>query len=140
MSLRLGPECGLSSIEWSLRSTLEETEQPDALVDGDDDFGVSVRRVDERAVVEMTGELDLYGADLAISAARAALEAQPLPTGLEIGVGGLGFVDSSGLAALLSIRELAMGADVPFAITNASASVRRVVEVSGLNDIFFPSA
>jgi anti-anti-sigma factor len=120
--------------------TLDEPQQPDALVDEDEVFGVSIRRVDDRAVVVMTGELDLDGSDQAISAARSALDAQPLPTSLEIDAGGLDFVDSSGIAALLSIRELAMAVDVPFAIAKASSPVRRVVDVTGLHDVLFSPA
>ena len=120
--------------------TLDEAAQPGRPADEDDTFGVSAQRVEDRVVLEMTGELDISGTELALSAARSALEAQPLPTTLQVDGGGLEFVDSSGIAALLRIRDLAAAANVPFVVTEASVSFRRVIELAGLEGTFFPPA
>jgi anti-sigma B factor antagonist len=99
---------------------------PDLLV-------VTPHRRGRRAVIEIAGELDLDGQGLLLSAAESALDQPPPPIRLDIDADGVEFMDSSGLAALLRIREKAELAEVTFHVTRASSEFRRVVDLAGLN-------
>ena len=81
------------------------------------------------AQVTLRGELDLDQAstlaeELFAFAGRGA-------TAVTVDVSGLNFIDSSGLRALLSAREQLESAGTPFRLTNVSAAVDRVLEMTG---------
>ena len=80
--------------------------------------------------VAITGEMDVEDDADVVNDLRAALEATPPPT-LVLDLTGVTFIDSSGLAALINIRN--QGWHV---VLVPSVIVRRVVETSGLDEIF----
>jgi anti-anti-sigma factor len=47
----------------------------------------------------------------------------------------VGFVDSTGLGALLSVRERAARFDIEFKIGRASASVERILDLTGTRSV-----
>ena len=77
------------------------------------------------------GELDLVGAP-ALSEALAGSGSGPVILDL----GGVGFMDSSGLRALIEVRQSCLEADRPFAISRPSEPVRRVLELVDLEREF----
>lgn len=79
-------------------------------------------------IVRVTGELDLASAEAARAVLDGSLGSDVQRVGLDLA--DLEFLDSSGLAVLL---ELA--ARVPVTIDAASPSVRRIIEVTGLDDV-----
>ncbi len=81
----------------------------------------------EGVVVVADGELDLVGAP----ALAAALPEQG-DTPVIIDLAGVGFMDSSGLRALLEARQACLEAGRPFAIARPSDAVRRVLELVDL--------
>jgi anti-anti-sigma factor len=90
-------------------------------------------RDDGVRVVSVTGELDLLVADELVTVVRAAFSHQ---SGVELDLGELSFVDSSGLGALVRIRKEAEGHGIPLALTNVPPSTKRLLEVTGLAGTF----
>jgi anti-anti-sigma factor len=89
-------------------------------------FRARSERRAEGIVVLAEGELDLVGAP-ALAAA--------LPPGDEaviLDLAGVGFMDSSGLRALLEARQTCLDAGRPFRIARPSEAVQRVLELVDL--------
>jgi anti-sigma B factor antagonist len=83
--------------------------------------------------VDLDGELDLAG----VAALRQAVEVALRPggvTGLTIGLAGLRFLDSTGIAGLIRARHLADAYRATFALTGAQGSVAWVLDVAGVGD------
>ena len=79
-------------------------------------------------IVRVSGELDLAGADTVRTELETAVTAGA--EGVELELGDLDFLDSSGLSVFI---ELA--ARLPVSITSASNPVRRIITVTGLDDV-----
>lgn len=80
-------------------------------------------------VLLLRGELDLATARLLDARLRALLECNEQ---LELDLSELSFIDSSGLAVLLAAARAADRDGGTLAIRKVSASVMRVIEISGL--------
>jgi anti-sigma B factor antagonist len=85
------------------------------------------------ATIILGGELDLRGVDRFLACVHDVLEAHP-PL-IAVDAGGVTYMDSSGLAALLHARSMSGHADVPFRVDNASPQVRRLVGVAGVEEL-----
>jgi anti-anti-sigma factor len=57
------------------------------------------------------------------------------PDQLVLDLGGVPFVDSSGLGLLVATHERASRADVDMAITGAAPEIRRVIHIAGLDHL-----
>jgi anti-sigma B factor antagonist len=117
-----------------------DAEQPGDELHRNDLFVVTPRRAAGRAVLEIAGELDLHGTTSMTTAAHALLDEVPPPGALAIDATGIEFIDSSGLAALLQIRERAGSAGIAFHVTGGSAEFRRIVGLTGLDRFLSVSA
>lgn len=95
---------------------------------------LSTRREGSRRIVVVSGELDLDTAD-EFRTAIADLLAERVSS-VEVDAAGLGFADSAGLRALLLARNAAEAAGASFGVTVASPNVTRVMEITGLTDLF----
>ena len=89
---------------------------------------VDVTGTPDAPVVRVSGELDIASVD----AVRAALDAgvTDQAQGVELELADLGFLDSSGLSVFI---ELA--ARLPVSIRSASPPVRRIITVTGLDEV-----
>lgn len=95
---------------------------------------VSVRRcADGVALVTARGEFDLPTADLLKQALVDALTSGP--DRLVVDVGGVTFMDSMGLRALVGGYRLACRQNTRFAVANPSAFMRYKLDAVGLADI-----
>jgi anti-anti-sigma factor len=83
--------------------------------------------------LSLSGELDLNGVDAA-SAALDELAARDV-TAIEVDASGLTFLDSSGLRALLAGREQLQAKGVHLRVVNPSASITRVLDMTGTRSI-----
>jgi anti-anti-sigma factor len=90
-------------------------------------FRARVERRAEGVVIVAEGELDLVGAP---ALAEAIPEAGDEAVILDLA--GVGFMDSSGLRALLEARQRCLDAGRPFRIARPSDAVRRVLELVDL--------
>ena len=88
------------------------------------------------AVIVLEGEFDMTGTQRFWAFVDATLAAEP--RAVIVDAGGLEFVDSSGLLALMRARDAAVEADAAFTIRNPSAALRRIVELAGLEELLEP--
>ena len=75
-------------------------------------------------------------ADEFIGVAQTCLEQS---SGIGLDLGDVTFIDSSGLGVLVRLRKEADAQSKPFSLVNVSPSVERLLEVTGLDDVFSPS-
>jgi anti-sigma B factor antagonist len=93
-------------------------------------FRARAERRGDAVVIVAEGELDIVGAPLLIEAVPEGGE--PLVIDLEA----VGFMDSSGLRALLAARQGCLESGRPFALARPSDAVRRVLELVDLEREF----
>jgi anti-sigma B factor antagonist len=94
---------------------------------------VDVEMLGAAVVIRAAGELDLAGAPrLRRAAERSARDARDLPVVLDLSQ--VSFIDSTGVRALLDIRELAGGR--PVVLLTPSPTVARVLDLTQLRDRF----
>lgn len=85
-------------------------------------------------VLRVSGEVDIATVDDFLARARRALEGSP--TMLEIDVAAVSFIDSSGLGALVRLRDEAGAAGKTIQLTHVPRQVTRVLELTGLSETF----
>jgi anti-anti-sigma factor len=83
----------------------------------------------EAAKVRLSGELDLDGAS-SVGDAITEITTGPVRSVI-IDAGGLSFLDSSGLRALLTARERVLARGASFQLTETSGAVDRVLDMTG---------
>jgi anti-sigma B factor antagonist len=88
-----------------------------------------VSREDGTAVIRLSGELDMVSVENVRSVIEGALAGRDDLLVFE--VSGLEFMDSSGIALLISMTRKAAAVEV----RNPTAIVRRIIELTGLTDI-----
>jgi len=91
------------------------------------DFTFEVVERDDVHVVALYGQLDLANAERV----RESLGAVTGST-VVVDLSGLKFLDSSGIAAILSARQQIIDAGHGFELRGAKGIVRRVLEITGL--------
>jgi anti-anti-sigma factor len=83
----------------------------------------------------LSGEIDLAVApDLRDAGAKLAKAVAPGP--LEIDLGDVTFIDSSGLGALISVRNAARDCGTHLVLIRVSPTVARFFELAGVHDSF----
>lgn len=85
-------------------------------------------------VLRVSGEVDIAAVEEFLAQARRTLADSP--TVLEIDMAAVSFIDSSGLGALVRLREEALAAGKSFRLTHAPRQVTRVLELTGLAETF----
>ena len=87
----------------------------------------------EALVVEVSGEIDLHTAS---EMQRTVDRLSPFPYPVVLDLGGVGFIDSTGIRALLAINNRATETTgEPVTITNATDGTRRLLELTGIDKI-----
>lgn len=95
------------------------------------DLDVETRQLGEHAVVAVRGEVDLETASVLGDHALEALRS--VSPHLVLDLAGVGFMDSTGLKVLLTIRRRAELSGGSFALAGASRSVRKILSLTGLD-------
>jgi anti-sigma B factor antagonist len=85
-------------------------------------------------VVALRGELDLAAAPELLRQLQAKL-AEPV-SALTLDLEGLEFIDSSGLGVLCQVQEDADARGIPLELVRVPHHARRVLEVTGLTEMF----
>jgi len=85
------------------------------------------------AAIILVGEFDMTGTERFWGALSEVLGT--CPRSVEVEARGLTFIDSSGLMALARARDEATKAAVAFRIKESSPTLRRIVELCGLQDL-----
>jgi anti-anti-sigma factor len=78
------------------------------------------------------GEIDASSANTFEAAANQALA--EAPQAIEIDLAEVGFIDSSGLRAIIALSNRSREQRVAISVTGLSAAARRVLEITGLID------
>ena len=105
-----------------------------------DGFGVRTTSHDGFIQVEVHGELDASNVDQ-FQAALIDAVGPAFVGGVEIDLGGVLFMDSSGLRALIVAERAVTEAGATMRVTAASEPVRRLFEMTSLTEHFgLPSA
>jgi anti-sigma B factor antagonist len=99
----------------------------------DDDLHVKVEQNCAGTTIILEGEFDSTGTDRFWAFFSDALAASPRSITLD--APGLTFIDSSGLKALLHARAAATDAGVAFRVSQPSPQLRRIAEITGLEDL-----
>ena len=89
---------------------------------------------EERRSLAVSGEVDIATVDQFLHEAIACLD--DAADACEIDLGGVTFIDSSGLGALVRIRKAAHDRGKQVVLVNVPASVSRLFEVTGLAEAF----
>jgi anti-sigma B factor antagonist len=95
-----------------------------------DAFALELIHHRERTILVLYGEVDLAAVP-EIEAAFSAAFAQS-PQALEVDLGEVTFFGSEGIRRMIEAMQAAQGEQIPFRISEASAIVKRALEVSGL--------
>jgi anti-anti-sigma factor len=85
--------------------------------------------------VVVSGEVDVSVADQLRESGEQALAA-PDCAGLVIELGAVTFLDSTGLGALVALRNAALEAGVSFELRDVPDPVRRILELTGMDTVF----
>ena len=96
---------------------------------------IDLSQVNGSAFITVTGEIDK---DSVVNL-RAVLDGLQLDKHVVVDMAGVGFMDSSGLNALIDHALLVERAGGSLRIASPSRSVHRVVEITGLTHLFYES-
>ena len=87
---------------------------------------------DGLCVVRVAGDLDLAAMEDFVDAVRASLGRCEA---CELDLGGVSFIDSTGLAALVRLHKESDTLDKPLFLTNVNEATERLLQLTGLNDV-----
>ena len=104
--------------------------------------GLSVRTTDagDACTIAFAGEIDLYNSTRVNLEFELTLSRAPPPTALRVDLTEMTFMDSIGLAVLLSARRSAESVGSQLVVTSASPAIARLFAMSGLTDVLMDSA
>jgi anti-sigma B factor antagonist len=97
-------------------------------------LSVEQRNLDHAVVLEVRGDLDM--ATRPALARRIDDVLDTTPPRLVVDLAGLAFIDSSGIDALVTARARAEKVGVPFALASPSRACRRILDITGVADLF----
>jgi anti-sigma B factor antagonist len=99
----------------------------------EDLLGLSVSLGPGRVTLGVSGEMDSYTAGALHDAARAAMEPN---LSLVVDLGEVTFMSSAGLGMLMSLANMARDSRSELHLQRPSPSVKRLLEIAGLTDVF----
>jgi anti-sigma B factor antagonist len=98
------------------------------------ELDVTVRKVDGTAVVAVAGEIDVYTSPLLQERLVEALKDGSSSIVLDLSA--VTFLDSTGLGVLITGLKRCRSADGDLVLVTAQPNVLKVLEITGLNDVF----
>ncbi|MFC9977463.1 STAS domain-containing protein [Spirillospora sp. NPDC127200] len=124
--------------------------------DGTDSLGLSICRSGDTITITAAGDLDFATASQLLGCLNSTFPqlshlpanadghgnvrghrgAGPAGARVVIDVGGIVFIDAFGLGTLVTMHNWAHRRHLPFALSNPSATVRRLLAITGLDDHF----
>jgi anti-sigma B factor antagonist len=98
------------------------------------ELDVTVRKLDGTAVVSVAGEVDVYTSPLLQERLVEVLrDGSPK---IVLDLSGVTFLDSTGLGVLITGLKRCRSADGDLVLVTAQPNVLKVLEITGLNDVF----
>jgi anti-anti-sigma factor len=95
---------------------------------------VTTPGADNAPVLAVSGDLDISGVKEFLDDADRLLDTGA--AAIELDLGGVTFIDSSGLGALVRVQRTATVAGRQLRLTNVPRPVTRILELTGLTDLF----
>jgi anti-anti-sigma factor len=99
-----------------------------------DDLGLTTQVKQDCVEVALSGDLDMGGA-FKLEPELDRLLAEKEVSRVVVDLGGVRFVDSAGLGALLASHERAKDAGVEMKLANPSDPVRRILDLTGTGEV-----
>ncbi len=98
------------------------------------ELDVTVRKVDSTAVVAVAGEIDVYTSPLLQERLVEVLR-DGFPS-IVLDLSAVTFLDSTGLGVLITGLKRCRSAEGDLVLVTAQPNVLKVLEITGLNDVF----
>ena len=92
---------------------------------------IHAKSADRNLLLDFSGELDHHGARHALRELEMAVDAA-LPKTLMLDMGGVTFMDSSGIALILRAQQRMQLLDGSVVVCNVPAQARRVLDAAGI--------
>ena len=92
---------------------------------------IQAKSVDRNLLLELKGDLDHHGARGALREVELAIDAA-LPRRLVMDLGGVTFMDSSGIAMILRAQQRMQLLDGSVLVCNVPAQAKRVLDAAGI--------
>jgi anti-sigma B factor antagonist len=99
------------------------------------DFSAEAKSFGDRAVLSIVGEVDLESAPTLSDLGRASLDSSQTET-LVIELGGVTFMDSTGIAALVNLRNTAQELNKQLVLAAVPDRVHKLLRITGLDLVF----
>jgi anti-sigma B factor antagonist len=96
---------------------------------------VQIEHDDGQCVLVVLGDIDVSNADWVCTIGVPAVQTT-VADEILINLSAVTFIDSSGLGALIMIRNAAVQRSLPLSVVGASRPVRRTFSVTGLDEVF----
>ena len=96
---------------------------------------ISVRQQKETAIIDVTGDIDLYSSPQVRQTILDTLN-QKLGSRVIINLTGVKYIDSSGVASLVEGLQLSRKSQVRFALCGLNKAPRQVLELTRLIKVF----
>lgn len=93
---------------------------------------IKIYAEDRNLTIRLTGDLDHHGAKGLMEAIDRAME-QNLPNKTVLDLGGLSFMDSSGIAVILRAKRRMEALQGTLSVTNIPRQAARVLQTAGLS-------
>jgi anti-sigma B factor antagonist len=90
---------------------------------------------DAELLLHVAGALDAYTAPDLRAELDAVLAADAPPSTLVLDLGGLGFLDSTGLRVLVETHSALAARHGTLRLRNATATTRRLLDITGLSEV-----
>ncbi|HVL94084.1 MAG TPA: STAS domain-containing protein [Acidimicrobiales bacterium] len=98
------------------------------------EFSVRISPSDRQVVVAVSGEVDAHTGPMLQEQLNELIAAHD-NLSVVVDFGSVGFIDSSGLAALVSAHKLATAKGGALSLSQPSRQVRKVLEITGLDRV-----
>ncbi len=113
----------------------EDAADDGALPVGPPTLDLHAERRGESALVSLRGELDLSTAP-PLRELLARIFADEPPESVVVDLSDLGYLDSTGLSVFVTVQKRAKAAGIDFRLSNPNPSVRRLFQITALDQFF----
>lgn len=97
----------------------------------------TVEHIDGECVVTLHGDIDIANAEEVLTSATDAINTCPTDsTRIIMDLAAVTFIDSTGIGALVNVRNASRERGIPTLLRNVPLGVERVLTISGLTPLF----
>jgi anti-sigma B factor antagonist len=96
---------------------------------------IRIERVDSQLHIGVAGDIDMASAPQFRAALLQTLASPTRPTGVQVDLSLVDFIDARGVAALAEGCDVASRSGVAFAVNNPQRRVRQMLDIVGLTEV-----